>query len=521
MIQLVPDGSPANPDTQILSGNSGKGEPVNPGKNILSAMEIIPATPIARKDYFVLVLAPSGDRLQQFVDKKQLGETDAQIHVSYLPNASAMPKQWIGYHAVDTIVIREVALAERNISKQQQIALLDWVQHGGTLLLSGGSNFHYLQKSFVEPFLPVQMNGVETVDKIDRNALKFGILGPEFETNPVQKIRFTPKENCQIVMGTSEDIYIAKGRFGNGQILCLAFDYNAPPFSVPEIGAAFWEHLLKTDGKSPRYLAERYAPHREHERKIYKQFLLKMPTRVPLIQFIAIVLPLYLLSFGGILLYLGRTQNRARSYWIAGGLVVLIFMTAIGIGKTIFPKTVVADSASILSIYPERNRAHLQRYIALRTTMHTEISLAFDTPIAMTHLASESQIGTAETFIHGPEFQLRDVLLGPWHPRTYRIEKFFTVDAQHVLAKLENSGKLLALSPRTRTQKQFPSHEGLSGLRKDFAQILQREGVLQYLTNQEHPVASGWLSNFFADMSAGGHVRQTDEMLVLLYLEDF
>lgn len=54
--------------------------------------DILLPTPLARKDYFMLVLAPSGDKLKRFVDKKQLAVSGGtQVHVKYLPNPTSLP----------------------------------------------------------------------------------------------------------------------------------------------------------------------------------------------------------------------------------------------------------------------------------------------------------------------------------------------------------------------------------------------------------------------------------------------
>ena len=139
--------------------------PTTPAKNTalsntqLSVIREVPLPiPLSRKDYFVLVLAQSGDKIKRFIDKQQLADSDgAQIYVEYLKDSSLLPWDWIGYSAVDVLVIRKTVLTERRISKTQQKALLDWVQRGGTLILSGGNNLSNLQGSFVESFLPVEL----------------------------------------------------------------------------------------------------------------------------------------------------------------------------------------------------------------------------------------------------------------------------------------------------------------------------------------------------------------------------
>ena len=477
--------------------------------------EISPPTPIAPKDYFVLALAPSGDKLKQFLDKKNIGE-DAQAHVRYLPNARALPTQWIGYDAVDILVIREVALTERNVTKSQQTALLDWVQRGGTLIVSGGSNFRYLRGSFIEPFLPVRLIGVETVDTFQTGRSNLRLAMPPGKH---ERIIFKPKASCQVVLGTDETIAIAKRNFGSGQMLCLAFDYNtlfnvrnfSPPIGTQakqEAGATFWRRLLETHGKSPRHLAERYAPHRRHEEKIDAQFLKKMPTQVPLIKLLAMALPVYLFSCGAVLFILKR---RGRSYWIGGVILVLVSLSAIGLARRgWFPNSIAAEQFGILTMYPERQRAHLQRYVALRATAREETSFrmpqgTFIRPLEPIERDADSGVGTA---IQAPDFQMRSAVVEPWYPRTYVEEVFFSWDKAW-----QFDGKPV---PVDRTLKKVPPDEGLNGTRKAFAQILQREGVLQYLLHSENATQIGWTSQ---PVTHSAEVQQTtDETLLILYL---
>lgn len=474
--------------------------------------EISPPTPIALKDYFVLALAPSGDKLKQFLDKKEIG-ADAQAHVRYLPNARALPTQWIGYDAVDILVIREVALTERNVTKAQQTALLDWVQRGGTLIVSGGSSFRYLRGSFIEPFLPVQLIGVETVETFQtgRSALLAAMPPGKHE-----RIILKPKANCHVVLGTDENIAIAKRHFGEGQMLCLAFDYNV--LFVKGTGETFWRALLETHGKSPRHLAARYAPHRRHEEKIDAQFLKKMSTQVPLIKLLAIVLPGYLCSFGAVLFTFKRRAPRPRlaracpspsNYWIGGALLVLVSFSALSIARTVLPNSVAADRIGILSIYPERQRAHLQRYVALRATAREETSFrmpqeSFIRPLEPIERNAGNALGTA---MQAPHFQMRSAVVEPWQPRTYVEEIFFSWDKAW-----QFDGAQVSVD---RTLKKVPPDEGLNGTRKTFAQTLQREGVLQYLLDSENATQIGWTSQPVTRLTDFQEV--TDETLVIMF----
>ena len=178
-------------------------------------------------------------KIQKFIDKKLLDDEGTKAHIKYLQNSNALPTKWIGYDAVDLMVIRDVSLSDRRISKSQQAALLEWIQRGGTLIVSGGSNYLYLKDSFIEQFLPVKMIDKMTIDKIPP-ALRqqFSInksptdMG-DLEDSPFKIIHFEPKPECHTLLSMDKQIYIATRTLGSGKIIALAFDYNAPPFFRP------------------------------------------------------------------------------------------------------------------------------------------------------------------------------------------------------------------------------------------------------------------------------------------------
>ena len=532
--------------------------------------EVSLPTPLSRKDSLVLALAQSGDKLKRFIDKQQLvsGSNGARIYVEYLQNSTLLPRDWIGYSAVDVLVIRKTVLPERRISKAQRIALLDWVQRGGTLILSGGNNFNALQDSFVEPFLPVELKSLKKTDRLpDTVQEQLGFQARDNKGNPVfEYIQFSEKAGCETLIGTAEQIYVAKRKFGDGQIICLAFDYNAPPFSEQQVGERFWHGLLSSHGKSARHFADQYALALQHEEKIHKEFLLtSIKTglmRVPLVKLLFIVLPIYLLSFGGLLFYFGKSKQKGRIYWIGGCVLVLLSVSTIAVTRNVLPNSVKANRLSILSVYPERQRAHLLSYVSVRATARAEISIGYKKGSFIRHQEVEaSEIEHRQnigTLFQDLQVQLREMLVDPWYPTTYVKEVFFdlTENARtslnienRVLGQselpqtLENAWRVIGremtylgdvpldaepevsrtgwvTQPVLQITPKIPPDEGLSGNREWFARILRQEYVLRHLAEEADaslpPYLIGWTSQGnLTNVIVDGNAKTDDETLVI------
>ena len=526
--------------------------------------EITPPTSIADKDFLALVLAPNGDKLKKIIHNKSLDDENLdggmQAHIKYLPNTRAMPLRWIGYDPIDVVIIREVSLTEKRVLKSQQSALLDWVQRGGTLIISGGSNFQYLKGSFIEPLLPTKLIREETINRLPPVLQqKLGLnndngtsnLNPPDDANLVFKnIHFEPKKFCQTLLGSEEQIYIAKRDFGSGQIICFSFDYNASPFSDLKAGETFWQWLLNTHGKSPKLFAERYAPFRQHEQKIHKQFLAKMPTQLPIIKLLSIGLPLYLLGVGGFLLYTGKrrqsTQKRNRGYWVGGLIFVLVSVGVIGGARVVLPQKVSIEKFSILSIYPERENAHLQSYVSLRAAACTQTVIPLTSDTFIRPLRIQSVAKPPELF-SGSISELKEILVEPWHPSTFVMQSFFSMNVQKPEMQLQNawritddqanylgtitlgSNDLWTSELPSKTLTKMPPQEELNEIRQAYAKILQQEGLLQYLLKdvktQNRTVLIGWTSQLeqlldvIPQVAAYESANAKEETLVIMYLD--
>ena len=527
--------------------------------------DFFPTSPIENKDYLLLALTPNEDKLKRLIDQKQLDDGETRVHVQYIQNTNEMPSAWIGYSSIDVLVLREISLSDRRLSKKQQAALLEWIQDGGTLIVSGGSNYRYLKDSFIEEILPVKLLHEEIIENVptilkqrfeintEDTILASG--NPPNSTKKFNSIGFELKAGCDAIIENNNKIYIAKRNFGSGQIICFAFDYNAHVFSMPKHGETFWVWLLNNYGKSHKNVSDKYTPYRQHEDKIHKLFLSKMPTQIPIVKLLALLLPIYVLCLSCLFFLRNRqssSKSRNRVYWIGGFIFVLFSICTISVAKVVIPQKIQKDSFSILTVYPELSKVNLQRFISLRTPAHNITSIHLKPTTFIRPLHSEG-IQKPSKFLQGKSFQLKDVEIEPWGPSTYTHQTVFPMDLQQSNIKLENTwiitgnqGKYLGtvkvgnsnyskIDTPSEILTKLPINRHLNGSRKSFTQILQSEGLLQYLLNSDDVPEKdveksnnkliGWISELGRflptdQLMSDRIVTYNDETLVIIYLDD-
>ena len=509
------------------------------------SQELTPELPKSLADLMILALTPSRDLLSRW-DRKQIGETEkGHAFVAYT-DFKELPVHWKGYDSVDFFVIRGVSLVERRISKRRQQALLDWIQQGGTLLVSGGANLRQLRGSFLETFLPVELGGLRRATQIPESMERFGFAAD----SPFDLIEFKSKPGMVALAGDGDQIYIAKRFLGGGQIISLGFDYNAPPFSDSPGTEAFWQWMLGAEARTPRHTEARYEADRRHDEKIQTILATVPSAKAPLIRLLLVFLVVYVLSFGALIWWSGKAKSRL--YWVGGIVLTVLFLCGVVLPRHFVPSPVSVKRFSILSVYPSTNRAHLQTYIGIIASASVETSIQFQEGMFIRPLTGTA---TPPLQLVAPEgatepSTLRQAALDPWVTRTYFAEAFIdfpvspmgtggitTNQIEHRLPyTLENAWlidqgeypHIGTIPPATAVEieedpkryNRSPLSQALIGPRKAFMRVLIGEVVLRYLAQEASPKLVGWTQTSPLPMSMDHPVNAVDETLVILYLPE-
>jgi hypothetical protein len=173
-----------------------------------------------------------------------------------IENVADLPDRWFGYQSVDVIVITTSSDAFvgqlLDMNKARRDALLDWVRRGGRLVLSVGRN----QQSAAKWLEKVPLVDGVLQGKITRPSLPG--LQMWCGADPRQKqplrnleiVRVQPGPNMQGLVyedPAASDLEVRpilwQSSCGLGQVILVAFDLDAPPFSTWDGQGAFWKKL--------------------------------------------------------------------------------------------------------------------------------------------------------------------------------------------------------------------------------------------------------------------------------------
>ena len=518
---------------------------VNHAEQARISQELTPELPKPLTDLVILALTPSRDLLSRW-DGKQLNAKDEGSTFIAYTDFKGLPAHWKGYDSVDFFVVRGVSLVERRISKRQQQALLDWIQRGGTLLVSGGTDLRRLRGSSLETFLPVELGDLRRETQIPESMQRFGYA----TDSPFDLIDFKPKPGMIPLVGDGDKIYVAKRFLGGGQIISLGFDYNAPPFFDSPGAETFWKWMLGVENRTPRHTEAQYEANRRHDEKIQKILAAVPSAKVPLIRLLLVFLVVYALGFGVLIWWSGK--GKSRLYWGGGIALTVIFLCGVVLPRHFVPSPVSVNRFSILSVYPSTNRAHLQTYIGIIASASVETSIQFQertfirplTGTATPSLQLVEPEGSKEPSI------LRQAALDSWVTRAYFAEAFIDFPAhltwergmttdwiEHGLPyTLENAWlidrgeypHIGTIPPKTAVEieenpkryNRSPLSQALVGERKAFMRVLIGEVVLRYLAQELAPKLVGWTQTTPLLMSMDHPVNAVDETLVVLYLPE-
>ncbi|MFQ6042144.1 MAG: hypothetical protein ACE5PV_14905 [Candidatus Poribacteria bacterium] len=557
--------------------------------------EFTPDVPKRRQDFLILALTPNIDMLANLTggslesnrnfpiyQKGNLPDIlPGTIYVTYFDGKTNLPDTWKGYDSIDFVVIRDISLESHNISRKRQMALIEWICSGGTLLISGGGNIQYLSGSFLEPLLPVTSMRLRTDAAIPILTQLFGL---DFSgQRRFELIDSKLRDGSRSLINTEEETPIISEReIGDGKIIFLAFDYSDPNFSLTgnfrqrdvNLGGRvrLWRWLLNDVVQSKLKRESLFDRYRRHEIRIGRLLSSTEKSHSPLLKFVGAFLSAYAIGFGlFIYLFPNRTKT-AKMAWL-GGLCVIFIFALFPVSLHYVKKGVLRiNGFSIVNIYPQYARAFTQpgglrrriepveiieTYLGLLSSDNSKCNLQSDAKLFMRPL--DDALDTPYDFVQTKEFQYRGIQLNPWTVQKFHLESYQKLDGtiESDLQQIDGTlkGKIRNNLPfdlsdsyitygrfydkigvfnrgaetSVRVDKRYlgdvpkaifeAANAGRAAEQRAFARILADESVLRYLSQPTKPTLIGWTQSPILKFNIDRSYKMANRVLVIIHID--
>ena len=283
--------------------------------------ETIPIHAISSRHYLVALLTDSTDNLSLgFVQKNNQLSSHIQFLTHSCQNA---PSHWGSLCGYSAVILLSPDLSAYSVP--QMLALIDFVQQGGTLIIGGPDAAFAMKGTLLEELLPFDPIGQFTTDGLSDAAKTFRIKEfkepPEFDQNGVPTNRPNQRflnallhDDAVEILSQGGRTAVARKYVGRGTVLGLVFQ----PFELTRSNELFvlpiWEMLLSNSRFHSIFKSsyeESYANHALQQMQGYS---------IPSVSTIAAILLIYLLGSAIILAVMFKLRRHSQ-----GWLLVCLF----------------------------------------------------------------------------------------------------------------------------------------------------------------------------------------------------
>ncbi len=190
-----------------------------------------------------------GEKLDRPPAEQNAELNQGRRQYAFAEEVASLPDRWIGYDAVDVVVLGTsrpefvLQLTQESESLRRN-ALIEWVSRGGQLVLSCGRNKQEVAQLLQQwPGLEIQVSGSEVLPSLPviSNQWCDRVNLPSLQQVEVATLTVGPQVN--VLVREERRPVIVQTAWGLGRVFVVAFDLDAPPFSTWDGQEAFWRRL--------------------------------------------------------------------------------------------------------------------------------------------------------------------------------------------------------------------------------------------------------------------------------------
>ena len=250
-----------------------------------------------------------------------------------------LPGRWYGFDSAHAVVIdTESRATVQALDGLRGQALVDWVKHGGHLVVSVGANWQAVHDSVLGPILPAQPSGQERVPSLEALDIFAGaakpITPPGTPPTLVTKLEGVEERGGKVLSITGNLPLVVRGAHGFGRVTLIGLAVDQKLFAEWPDRGLFWARAI--DLKQERSSQAGPGATVAGTGRFYQSGVsdLSSQLRIGLEQFpgvklipfgwVAFFIFLYILLIGpGDYLFLKRVLKRMELTWITFPIMVL------------------------------------------------------------------------------------------------------------------------------------------------------------------------------------------------------
>jgi hypothetical protein len=161
------------------------------------------------------------------------------VRLTSIDAVNQLPTHWFAYQSVDWMLLttgdRDFVTGLDEDKQGRKEAIAEWVRRGGRLVISVGGNQDWIDKlKVIQPMLPVSVRGAQALPR-SRAIENYA----NAQTTPFPKVdiaKLEPRPSRELTQslreGTDGPLLIARGVYGLGQVVVVAFDLDKEPFTT-------------------------------------------------------------------------------------------------------------------------------------------------------------------------------------------------------------------------------------------------------------------------------------------------
>lgn len=329
-----------------------------------------------------------------------------KLYVHYLQPAG-LPDRWVGYDMLRALVLLDGS--PREIDADRARALQQWVASGGTLVVTGGSEWQRLREGFLADLLPFEATGTRVLAGAPALVARYGApLGRDplmITTGRVKSgVTFASERGSALIV---------RSHYGAGNVVFLAFDPSRPPIAGWRGSEGLWRDLLKWADERPRYIdpnqesegggstpfggrRSRYYrnPYQQGYQSLVSAFAQeRKEMRAPPFEIIGLFLIVYLVCLVPANYLVLKKLDRREWAWVTTPLIVAVFtLTSYGVGYSLKGGTLILSKLTIVQSNGEQGTGRADTLFGLFSPGKRNYNL-----LAADRDATCSDIATGET----------------------------------------------------------------------------------------------------------------------------